>query len=95
MGEKYSHAAWFCVCHLLNVCDALLTLIAVSQGVEEANPIMAWTLAIGPAFFLTVKFTIFSVALTFIYKKAPALLAPIGLLFTAVVAWHMYFWPVI
>jgi hypothetical protein len=56
---------------------------------------MAWALSISPVFFLTAKFTIFTIALTFIYRKAPILLAPISLLYMMVLAWHVHFWLVI
>ena len=92
MGSQYIHLAWFLLCHVFNFCDAVLTLAAISKGIEEANPVMAWALSISPVFFLAAKFIIFSVALGFIFRRAPALLAPIGIVYMTVLAWHAYFW---
>ena len=40
---------------LLNVADAFLTMIWLHRGGREANPVMDYFLAIGPAAFLTQK----------------------------------------
>ena len=84
--------SWLILCHVLNLLDATLTLYAVSRGVEEANPIMAWTLQVSPLFFVFVKFTVFSVAIDFLARTRPAYLLPVASLFGLVVAWHVGFW---
>ena len=62
MGLQTVHLVWFSLCHIFNFLDGVLTLAAISRGVEEANPIMAWALSVGPEFFLFIKFTIFAAA---------------------------------
>ena len=80
------------LCHLLNFSDAVLTLYAVSKGIEEANPTMAWAISVSPALFIVLKFVVFSIAIEFIAKAKPILLRPIGILYMLVVAWHLSFW---
>ena len=41
---------------LLSVVDAYLTLILVSRGAEELNPVMAYYLEIGPFAFFAAKY---------------------------------------
>ena len=60
----------------LNLIDGLLTLIWVSTGIaEEANPIMAAWLEIGPLYFLSVKLTLVTGLLFFIHRFYSNLLA--------------------
>ena len=80
------------LCHVLNFLDATLTLYATSKGIEEANPIMAWTLEVSPLFFVVVKFSVFGVAIDFLARKRPTCLVPVAVLFGLVVAWHLTFW---
>ena len=84
--------SWLIKCHVLNALDAALTLYAVSKGVEEANPVMAWTLAISPLLFVFVKFAVFTVAIHFLARNRPCCLPPIAALFGIVVLWHVGFW---
>ena len=95
MGLQTVHLVWFSLCHIFNFLDGVLTLAAISRGVEEANPIMAWALSVGPEFFLFIKFTIFAAASWYILHRAPRLLMPIGILFAAVLLWHGHFWLII
>ena len=83
---------WYLISHLMNFCDAVLTLYAVSNGIEEANPIMAWTLSVSPVLFLSIKFLVFGSAVHFIALKRPSLLLYVSLLFMVVLAWHLSFW---
>lgn len=92
MQAESIRMVWMVLCHLLNFSDAVLTLYAVSKGVEEANPTMAWALTISPALFILLKFAVFSIAIEFIAKVRPALLGPVGILYMSVVAWHLSFW---
>jgi len=80
------------LCHFLNVADALLTLYAISEGVDEANPVMAWAISVHPIFFVLLKIIVFSVAIEFIAKKKPEYLSFFGALFSAVIIWHLSFW---
>lgn len=41
---------------LLSVVDALLTLLLISEGARELNPVMAYFLALGPNIFLMSKY---------------------------------------
>jgi hypothetical protein len=43
---------------LLSVVDALLTLLLISEGAQEMNPVMAYFLALGPNVFLLSKYLI-------------------------------------
>lgn len=56
----------------LSLLDALLTLILLSQGARELNPIMEYYLSHGPEVFLIVKYglTVFSVLLIVLLKDA-------------------------
>tara|TARA_R100000008_G_C3519647_1_gene133263 strand:- start:282 stop:569 length:288 start_codon:yes stop_codon:yes gene_type:complete len=92
MTIQLYYLVWFFLCHVFNFLDAVLTLAAISHGVEEANPVMAWALSISPVFFLLVKFVIFGAASWYIFHHAPRLLAPIGIMFAAVLLWHGHFW---
>lgn len=91
MNKQYT-ITWYVISHLMNFCDAILTLYAVSNGIEEANPVMAWALSISPALFLSVKFFVFGCAVHFVALKRPALLMYVGLLFMTVLCWHVSFW---
>lgn len=42
----------------LSLMDSILTLLCLSLGLEEANPVMAKLLGVGPLPFLSVKFAI-------------------------------------
>ena len=91
MEKKTTAFIWLGICLACNFADAVLTFFALSKGVEEANPIMAWAFSISPSFFVVMKFILFSVAIEFIACFKPSLLKWIGTLFMAVVAWHLSF----
>ena len=92
MNRQQIQIVWLILCYLFNFVDATMTLIVVSKGVEEANPIMAYFLSFGPAFFIITKFVFFAAAIDFIAKKIPRILPLIGILFMMVVCWHCAFW---
>ena len=92
MEEKYTSTPLLTLCHLLNIVDAALTLYAISRGVDEANPVMAWAISVHPIFFVLLKIIVFSVAIEFIADKKPKYLSFVGALFTAVIIWHLSFW---
>jgi len=92
MHRQQTWLAWFFLCHLMNFLDAVMTLFAVSRGVEEANPVMAMALEIGPMVFVVVKFTLFAIGLEFIARHKRILLAPVCVIYMSVLAWHMNFW---
>ena len=91
MDSKLTAAIWLSICLACNFADAVLTFFAISKGVEEANPIMAFALSISPSFFVIMKFMLFGIGIEFIAQTYPRLLKWIGMLFMAVVAWHMNF----
>jgi len=91
MENKLTATIWLGICLASNFADALLTFFAISKGVEEANPIMAFALAVSPSFFVVAKFILFGIAIEFIAHTYPRLLIWIGMLFMAVVAWHISF----
>ena len=92
MNEQNKLKGWLIACHGLNFLDAVMTLHAVSIGVEEANPVMAWALSISPLFFAVVKFAVFGISISFLAKRRPVVLPYVGVLFTFVMLWHTSFW---
>lgn len=91
MGEKKIFLVWLLLCHLGNYADLSLTLYAISRGVEEANPIMAWLLSVSPFLFGAIKLVVFSFAIEFIAKKMPKALRWIAIGYMLVTAWHLSF----
>jgi hypothetical protein len=85
----------------LSLLDAFLTLILLSQGATELNPVMDYYLGHGPSVFLLVKYglTVFSVLIILLMKDVLAnryLLSTGTLLhlfaagFGSVVVWQCY-----
>ena len=91
MNEKMINLAWLLLCHVGNYADLSLTLYAISRGVEEANPLMAWLINISPFLFGVVKLTMFSLAIDYVARKIPAALKWISLLYMIVLSWHLSF----
>ena len=83
--------SWLVMCHVFNFSDVVFTLYAISHGVEEANPVMAWALSVSPLFFVVLKLTLFALAIDFIAKRKPCLLKWIAVLLMCVTAWHINF----
>ncbi len=92
MKKETIHLSYLILCHILNFLDATFTLAAISLGVEEANPIMAYLLGISPILFIVAKFGVFTVAINFLAKRNGNLLLPILAVYMMVVAWHVSFW---
>jgi hypothetical protein len=85
----------------LSLLDAFLTLILLSQGATELNPILNYYLSHGPSVFLLVKYglTVFSVLIILLMKDLLAtrcLLSTVNLLhlfavgFGSVIVWQCY-----
>ena len=85
----------------LSLLDAFLTLILLSQGATELNPVMDYYLGHGPLIFLLVKYglTVFSVLIVVLMKDvlATRFLLSTGTLlhlfaagFGSVVVWQCY-----
>ena len=91
MGRETTALVWLLMCQSCNFVDVIFTLYAVSRGVEEANPIMAWAISVSPLFFIILKLALFTVAIDFIAIKQPWLLKWIAVLLISVVVWHMNF----
>ena len=72
MAKKINLLAWFIICHFGNIADALCTLYAVSKGVEELNPLMAWLISFSPTVFIATKLLIFTFAID-ILARAPSI----------------------
>lgn len=51
---------------LLSVADALLTLVLISEGAQEFNPVMAYFLTLGPNIFLLSKYLLTSVSVVIV-----------------------------
>ena len=58
------------VLYFLNLIDALSTLLALSLGAVELNPIMALSLSIHPALFVIIKLAILPLCLWLRKSKA-------------------------
>jgi len=91
MDKKAILLVWLILCHFGNFADLTLTLYAIANGVEEANPLMAYLLNISPFFFASTKIVLFSIAIEYIAKRKSALLRPIALFYMVVAAWHLSF----
>ena len=85
----------------LSLLDALLTLILLSQGAKELNPVMQYYLSHGPQVFLLVKYalTAFSVLIILLLKDVlitryrigtGMLLHVFSAFFGCVVIWEFY-----
>jgi protein-S-isoprenylcysteine O-methyltransferase Ste14 len=91
MAQKINLLAWFFICHIGNIADALLTVHAINQGVEELNPLMAYLIDISPALFVVTKITLFALAIDILSRRRPSWLRWVGLLYIAVLGWHLSF----
>ena len=85
----------------LSLLDALLTLILISQGAKELNPVMRYFLSHGPQVFISVKYglTVLSVLIIMFIKEALSTRYRIGTdvffhifaaFFGSVVLWEFY-----
>jgi hypothetical protein len=78
-----------------NVLDAVFTLGAIQAGAaEEANPLMAWPLELGVAWFMVVKLGVVSLGVLLLWRARRSLLASAGLLglcavYAGVIAYHL------
>ena len=91
MAKKINLLACFIICHFGNIADALCTLYAVSKGVEELNPLMAWLISFSPTVFIATKLLIFTFAIDILARRRPSWLLWVGILYLSVVAWHLSF----
>ena len=91
MMVKCNLLVWFFVCHIANILDGIFTLYAVSKGVEELNPFMAYLLDFSPFAFLLIKLLLFAAAIDYVAKKRPNWLKPIGWMYILVIIWHVSF----
>ena len=85
----------------LSLLDALLTLILLSEGAKELNPVMRYFLSHGPRVFIFVKygFTVLSVLIIVFVKEAFSTRYRVGpdiffhifaAFFGSVVVWEFY-----
>jgi hypothetical protein len=86
---------------LLSVADAFLTLMLISEGAQELNPVMAYFLALGPNIFLMSKYLITAASVVIVvllnYITFQRVRFPMGELlryfagcFAAVVIWETF-----
>jgi len=86
---------------MLSIFDALLTLILLSKGSSELNPVMAYFLSHGLLTFIVVKYLLTSlgVAVLLIFKnvifsrakiRTRSLFSAVIIAFSAVVAWELF-----
>ena len=79
--------------HLLNLLDAILTLYALEQGVEELNPVMSYLHGISPHLFLIIKVLVVSICLCFLDKYLLRFRITITVfvaIYSSIIAWHLY-----
>lgn len=75
---------------VLNLADAMLTLVAISKGATEANPLMAYLLAHSPWAFLLTKYFLVMIGTTVLVQvRALRALASACVFYAAVVVWHL------
>tara|TARA_R110002110_G_scaffold189725_1_gene397956 strand:+ start:541 stop:831 length:291 start_codon:yes stop_codon:yes gene_type:complete len=91
MAKQINLLTWFVICHIGNLADALLTVHAINSGVEELNPLMAYLIDFSPMLFLLVKILLFALAIDLLARRRPTWLRWVGILYIAVVAWHLSF----
>ena len=85
---------------ILSLLDAMFTLVLLSEGARELNPVMRYYLNQGPTVFILVKygFTVLSVMIIVIsyeaiiqrYQVGSKILPLFATLFGAVVIWELY-----
>jgi hypothetical protein len=86
---------------LLSVADAVLTVLLISHGAVEINPVMAFYLDVGPYTFLFVKYALTSVGLLILLVCRNRFLNSMGITagafiyvalaaFMSVVSWEIY-----
>jgi hypothetical protein len=85
---------------VLSLLDALLTLVLLSKGASELNPIMLYYLGHGPAVFLVVKYCLTVLSLFIIvvsydaliqrYRASTKILPLFASLFIGVILWELY-----
>jgi hypothetical protein len=86
---------------MLSVFDALLTLILISKGSSELNPVMAYFLSHGLMTFIVVKYLLTSmgVVILLIFKnvflskakiRTRSLFSAVIIAFATVVAWELF-----
>ena len=84
----------------LSLLDALLTLVLISQGASELNPVMHYCLSHGPEIFLVVKYGLTALSVMIIviakepitvrYRSSTGILHLFAAVFGAVVIWEFY-----
>jgi hypothetical protein len=86
---------------MLSLSDAFLTLVLISHGAIELNPIMDYLLKAGPIYFVVVKYglTAGAVTIVLLFHYYPfrglnmpvrSLLSVFTLIFAMVMAWQIY-----
>jgi hypothetical protein len=81
--------------HILNILDGIFTLVAVSMGVEEANPAMRSLLALDPFLFICVKYLTVTLAIIYLNKQVKkrrhrqVLFGTLLFIYSLVICWHV------
>ena len=91
MAKEINLVVWFFICHIANLLDAIFTLNAVSKGVEELNPLMAFLIEQSPILFFVVKVVLFALAIDLLARRRPTWLRPVGYVYILVLIWHVSF----
>ena len=91
MAKHINLLVWFFICHIANLLDAIFTLNAVSKGVEELNPLMAYLIEQSPILFFIVKIVLFGLAIDLLARRRPTWLRPVGYVYIMVLVWHLSF----
>ena len=91
MAKHFNLLVWFFICHIANLLDAIFMLNAVSKGVEELNPLMAYLIEQSPILFFVVKIVLFALAIDLLARRRPTWLRPVGYVYIMVLVWHLSF----
>ena len=91
MAKKSNLLVWFFICHIANILDAVFTVNAISKGVEELNPLMAFLIDISPTLFVFTKIILFALAIDLLARRRPSWLKLVGCVYLAVIVWHVSF----
>ncbi len=75
---------------LLNLFDVGSTLLILSNGGIEVNPLMAYAIEISPWFFVFIKVVLFAVAIFLLARHQSKYLNWIVYFYGALAVWHCY-----
>lgn len=95
--DRYNAGEWAVILAILvlSVCDLFFTIVHLSAGGEEANPVMRWALQWGNLGFGLIKLGTTVLALVILllharFRRVRALLTFALVLYSALLVYHLY-----